>query len=79
MQMAGEDRQFAGPDRKYEQVKVFRFNPRGNPHNYPQTRATLANACFYLRLANDELCSLSDRSRLVLPNVTIAKVKLAWV
>jgi hypothetical protein len=36
-------------------------------------------AGFRLRLAGDPISSLPDRSRLVLPNVTIAKVKLAWM
>ena len=34
-----------------------------------------AAARFHLRLAGDPICFLPDRSRLVLPNVTIAKVK----
>jgi hypothetical protein len=77
MQMARQDRQFAGSARECEQINVFRGAAIFNPHSYPQTRAALVNARFSLRLANDELCSLPDRSRLVLPNVTIAKVRLA--
>src|ERR1700733_13369846 len=50
-----------------------------NPQTYPQTRNAFAHVRFNLRRANAALSSLSDRSRLVLPDVTIAKVGLAWV
>src|SRR5215472_8590843 len=59
--------------------KCFRRVAIFNPHNYPQTRTALVDTCFRLRLISDPLSSLPDRSRLVLPNVTIAKVRLAWV
>jgi hypothetical protein len=79
MQMAGQDRQFARSARECEQVNVFRGAAIFNPHNYPQTRTAPANAGFRLRLTGDPISSLPDRSRLVLPNVTIAKVRLAWM
>jgi hypothetical protein len=79
MQMAGQDRQFARSARESEQINVFRSAAIFNPHNYPQTRTALAEVGFRLRLAGDPISSLPDRSRLVLPNVTIAKVRLAWM
>jgi hypothetical protein len=42
-------------------------------------RISPADARFNLRLSNHALSLLPDRSRLVLPNVTVAKVRLAWV
>jgi hypothetical protein len=56
---------------------MLRLRASIHPHTYPQTRVASAMARFNLRLAKAELSSLSDRSRLVLPNVTIAKVELA--
>jgi hypothetical protein len=50
-----------------------------DPHSYPQTLRAAAMARFNLRPSKAALSSVSDRSRLVLPNVTIAKVRLAWV
>jgi hypothetical protein len=50
-----------------------------DPHSYPQTRRAAATARFNLRRSKAALSLMSGRSRLVLPNVTIAKVRLAWV
>jgi hypothetical protein len=50
-----------------------------DPQSYPQTSLACLQARFNLRPAVGGLSSPSDRSRLVLPDVTIAKVELAWV
>jgi hypothetical protein len=50
-----------------------------NPQSYPQSSLAFLQARFNLRAVLGALSSLSDRSRLVLPDVTIAKVGLAWV
>jgi hypothetical protein len=50
-----------------------------NPQSYPQTSLVGLPARFNLRPVLGALSSLSDRSRLVLPDVTIAKVGSAWV
>ena len=49
------------------------------PQCYPQTASNHLQIRFNLPLAAGALSSLSDRSRLVLPDVTIAKVRSAWV
>jgi hypothetical protein len=54
----------------------FRSN---NPQNYPHADSNAPAARFNLYLAIAAVSSLSDRSRLVLPDVTIAKVGSAWV
>jgi hypothetical protein len=50
-----------------------------NPQSYPQSALVGLPARFNLRPAFGALSSLPDRSRLVLPDVTIAKVGLACV
>jgi hypothetical protein len=60
-------------------MNVFSAVTIFNPHNYPQTCAAGGDARFHLRVENNGLSSAADRSRLVLPNVTIAKVRLAWM
>ena len=50
-----------------------------DPQSYPQTSLVGLPVRFNLRPAIGALSSLSDRSRLVLPDVTIAKVGSAWV
>jgi hypothetical protein len=50
-----------------------------NPQSYPQSALVDLPARFNLRPVLGALSSLSDRSRLVLPDVTIAKVGSAWV
>jgi hypothetical protein len=49
------------------------------PQSYPQTALAGLPARFNLPLAVSAVSSLPDRSRLVLPDVTIAKVGSAWV
>jgi len=58
---------------------MLRLRAPIHPHTYPQTRRDAATARFNLRCSKAALSSVSGRSRLVLPNVTIAKVRLAWV
>jgi hypothetical protein len=50
-----------------------------NPQNYPQSDPTHAVSRFNLCRAAGGLFSLSDRSRVVLPDAGIAKVGSAWV
>jgi hypothetical protein len=50
-----------------------------NPQSYPQSALKFLPARFNLPLRIAALSSLPDRSRLVLPDVTIAKVGSAWV
>jgi hypothetical protein len=50
-----------------------------NPQSYPQSAVVYLPARFNLPLGTVALSSMSDRSRLVLPDVTIAKVGSAWV
>jgi hypothetical protein len=50
-----------------------------DPQSYPQTSLVHLPVRFNLRPAIAALSSMSDRSRLVLPDVTIAKVGSAWV
>ena len=72
--MAGEDHII-----RPRGTKRGRMKKTINPQCYPQSRHAGTQTRFNLRLANGPLSSPSDRSRLVLPNVTIAKVGLAWV
>jgi hypothetical protein len=50
-----------------------------NPQSYPQSALEFLPVRFNLPRAIAALSSLPDRSRLVLPDVTIAKVGSAWV
>jgi len=50
-----------------------------NPQSYPQSSLVDLPARFNLPLRIAALSSMPDRSRLVLPDVTIAKVGSAWV
>jgi hypothetical protein len=62
-------------------VKSARLSDRFStldPLSYPQARCGLALARFRLRAGIAAISSVSDQSRLVLPNVTIPKVKPAW-
>jgi hypothetical protein len=62
-------------------VKSVRLSdrfPTLDPLSYPQARCGVALARFRLRAGIAAISSTSDRSRLVLPNVTIPKVKPAW-
>jgi hypothetical protein len=52
---------------------------RRNPQCYPQRRGVIVHSGFNLCSRGFAVSLLSDRSRLVLPDVTIAKVGLAWV
>jgi hypothetical protein len=52
---------------------------RCNPQCYPQRHGVIAHGRFNLCLGGFAVSSLSDRSRLVLPDVAIAKVGSAWV
>jgi hypothetical protein len=53
--------------------------PRRNPQCYPQRHGFIVHSGFNLCSRGLAVSSLSDRSRLVLPDVTIAKVGSAWV
>jgi hypothetical protein len=50
-----------------------------DPLSYPQSQRAIMRDGFFLQLGIAAVCSMSDRSRLVLPNVTIPKVRSAWV
>jgi hypothetical protein len=50
-----------------------------NPQCYPQRRRIVVQGGFNLCSRGFAVSSLPDRSRLVLPDVTIAKVRSAWV
>jgi hypothetical protein len=52
---------------------------KANPQNYPQPRIMTPNSQFRLQPRRAALSSISDRSCLVLPNMMIAKVGLAWM
>jgi hypothetical protein len=50
-----------------------------NPRCYPQRHGVVVHGGFNLCSRGFAVSSLPDRSRLVLPDVTIAKVGSAWV
>jgi hypothetical protein len=50
-----------------------------NPQCYPQRDGVVVHGGFNLCSRGFTVSSLPDRSRLVLPDVTIAKVGSAWV
>jgi hypothetical protein len=52
---------------------------RCNPQCYPQRHGVIAHGGFNLCSRGFAVSSLPDRSRLVLPDVTISKVGSAWV
>jgi hypothetical protein len=52
---------------------------RRNPQCYPQRHDVTVQGGFNLCSRDFAVSSFSDRSRLVLPDVTIAKVGSAWV
>jgi hypothetical protein len=58
--------------------KYFR-KVRRNPQCYPQRRGVIVHSGFNLCSRGFAISLLPDRSRLVLPDVTIAKVGSAWV
>jgi hypothetical protein len=52
---------------------------RCNPQCYPQRQGFIVHGGFNLCSRGFAISSFPDRSRLVLPDVTIAKVGSAWV
>ncbi len=60
-------------------MTFYRPHRQIDPQSYPQTFLACLPARFNLQPVIGALSSLSDRSRLVLPDVTIAKVGSAWV
>ncbi|MGA8494478.1 MAG: hypothetical protein WB764_03290 [Xanthobacteraceae bacterium] len=60
-------------------VSCKRSHRRSNPQCYPQRYGVIVLGGFNLCSRGFAVSSFPDRSRLVLPDVTIAKVGSAWV
>jgi hypothetical protein len=60
-------------------VSCKRSRHRCNPQCYPQRHGVIVHGGFNLCSRGFAVSSFPDRSRLVLPDVTIAKVGSAWV